>query len=169
MKKIAVFFLLLISVCLVISPPAFAQQRVNPNTIPPSFYYPYAAEKSYENSQKDTLPQPTSIGDPVSIKLGGANLISVVIAVEDSGSADVFLQYSNGLFSSGTIHQVGLGTISNTSAGKLYEFPIRTATVDELGGVVGSFRFIINWAGSGNGNGGAPSTKLYSLKVVWKP
>lgn len=166
MKTVASIVLAVLILLVVAAPAVQAQQTQNPSQIPPYFTYPYATSKQYANSQTDTLPQPTGAGVSTGIKLAATNLLSFTIVSGDSVTADVYADYR--VRGSATWTQILADSIIGTTA-TIKEFPLRTATVDKIGGIDGDIRWRIAYRAAGNGNGGAPTNKKYSHRVSYKP
>lgn len=170
MKKIAVsLFIILVAVAF-LAPPLQAQQYQDPSRIPANFYYPATSSKTFAASQTDTLPQPTAAGVSTGYKLCASNLLSFVLAVNDSSQADIYVDHrpvGSATWTQTYVDSIIVTDTTSTSTGTK-EIAVRTSAVDRLGKCTGEFRIRIAWRAAGIAVRDSKDL-TYSVRLDWKP
>lgn len=169
MKRFILITVLALAVAALLSPPASAQQTMNPNG--QTFFYTYslARTKAYAASQTDTLPLPNAPGRlnaQDSVFLGGANFVTLKLYARDSTNADVYVD-ARPNDSTGTWATIKTDSLINTTndAGVVKEYLLRTMATEVFTGMNQSIRVRVAWRATKIGT----TTAKYDAILIWKP
>ena len=146
---------------------AQAQTSATPTLNNTEYRYNLATSKQYAASQTDTLPQPTTAGVAVTFR-GAFTQVSLVLKAADSCTADIYVDRRAIGATAWTVSYTD-SSISAATIKPVQEYILRNHTAENLGGLYYEYRLRFAFRATGNGNGGAPSTKKYTVDWLWKP
>jgi hypothetical protein len=146
--------LIVLLLAVVMTAPAESQTRVNPNNIPPYFYYSATPtnNKAYR-SKIDTLTQ---------VPLGGASVLSFVVHSSDTMRSDIYLDYL--LRDRVTWTQVYADSFIAVRD-TVFEYVFRSHTTDRVAGYARKLRLRISHRTTSDFD----STTTYTGNWIWKP
>jgi hypothetical protein len=168
MKRIAMLIMAILAIAVLVAPQAYGQKmQFNPNDNQFFYYHPLATSKAYAASQTDTLPHPLTTGTAVTLKAGGAGMVTLSGSALDSCSGHLYVDKR--IIGGTTWTNILDDSLVSTSAGIHQEWNLRTMLVDVIAGMDVEFRVRIAFNAWNNGGGGKPATKKYTLAFNWKP
>lgn len=156
-----------LALIILISASLQAQTRATPTLNNTAYSYNLTTSKQYAASQTDTLPQPTTAGVAVTFR-GAFENASLVIKAADSCTVDIYVD-ARAIGATSWTNVFADSLKSSTTIIPVKEFILRNHTTESLGGIYQEYRTRYAFRATGNGNGGNPATKKYTVDWIWKP